>query len=116
DVLGALGRDRRALEAEPGLTDGSGRFVDDRIAGRAAGLERQVVARQLELEPDHVGREHAQRLLQQLLPCLVSFEDDDRRARHQPPWISTAAAWLHPRLYGPTRRMEAARHEAIPLR
>ena len=46
-------------------------------------LERQVVALELQLEPDHVGVEHAERLLEQLLPGLVALEDDDPQAvRH----------------------------------
>jgi hypothetical protein len=69
---------------EPGLAHGRGRLVHDRVVRCAARLERQVVARQLDLQADHVGREHAQRFLQQLLPGLVAIEDDDRRVRHSP--------------------------------
>ena len=49
-----------------------------RVVGRAARLEREIEARELELDPDHVGREHAEALLEQLLSRLVAFEDDDR--------------------------------------
>ena len=59
---------------------------------------------------DHVGREHPQRLVEQLLPGLVALEDDDRLPCHRrPPWIRTARPRLHRKLYGPERRMEAAR-------
>ena len=60
------------------LADRRRRLVDDRVLRRAPVLEREVEARQLELEPDHVGREDAQGLLEQLLAGLVALEDDDR--------------------------------------
>ena len=56
--------------------------MDDLVLRRAPALEREVEARELELDADHVGREHAQGLLEQLLPGLVPFEDDDRRGVH----------------------------------
>ena len=116
DVLRAFRRDRRALQAAPGLAHGRRRVVHDAVRARAAILEREVVARQLDLEPDHVGREHAQRFFKQLLPGFVALEYDDRRARHQPPWISTARVWLHRKLYDQARRMATARLAAIPVR
>ena len=58
------------------------RLVDDRVAGRAPALEREVEAGQVDLEADHVGGEHAQRLLEQLLPGLVALEHDDRLQLH----------------------------------
>ena len=45
----------------------------------AAVGEREVVALELDREPDDVGIEHAQRLLEQLLAGLVALEDDDRQ-------------------------------------
>ena len=59
-----------------------GGLVDDLVLRRSAVLEREVEARELELDADHVGREHAQSLLEQLLPGLVPFEDDDRPGVH----------------------------------
>ncbi len=82
DVARLLGRDRRRLEPEAVLADGGGGLVDDAVPGRAPVLERQVEARKLELDPDHVGGEDAQRLLQQLLAGLVPFQDDDRLPVH----------------------------------
>ena len=82
DVAGGLRRHRRRLQPEPGFADRRGRLVDDAVFGRAPGLERQVEPRELELEPDHVGGEDAQRLLEQLLAGLVPFENDDRRGLH----------------------------------
>ena len=40
-------------------------------------LERQVVVDQLELDPEQLGVEDADRLLEQLLTGLVALEDDD---------------------------------------
>ena len=81
DVVAALGRDRRRLEPEPVLADRTRRLVHDLVLGRAAVLEREVEARELELDPDHVRLERTQPFLEQLLPGLVALEHDDR------PWI-----------------------------
>ena len=70
------------LEPEAVLADRSGSLVHDAVLRRTPALEREVEARQLELEPDHVGREHPQRLLEQLLARLVALEDDDRLQLH----------------------------------
>ena len=82
DVVLALGRDRRGLDA---------RSPDSRIARAAswttslsvapALLEREVEAVELDVEADDVGVEHAQRLLEQLLPGLVALQDGDRERR-----------------------------------
>ena len=72
------GRDRRRLEPEPVLADRGRGLVHDAVVGLAAPLEREIEARELELDPDHVGLEHAEALLQQLLSRLVALEDDDR--------------------------------------
>ena len=73
-----FGRDRRGLQPEAVLADRGRRLVDDPVVGLAAPLEREIEPRELELDPDHVGLEHAQALLQQFLSRLVAFEDDDR--------------------------------------
>jgi hypothetical protein len=83
DIAGALGSDRGRLEAKPVFADRAGGLVDDLVLGRAPCLERQVVARQLELEPDHVGRENAERLLEELLPGVVALEHDDSPCLHR---------------------------------
>src|SRR5262249_38865528 len=49
---------------------------DDAVRGRAPALEREVEPRQRQLEADHVGRQDAQGLLEQLLPGVVALEDD----------------------------------------
>ena len=79
DVVLALGRDRRRLDAEARRAHRRGGLVDDLVAGLAALLEREVVAVELEREPDDVGVEHAEGLLEQLLPGLVALEDGDRQ-------------------------------------
>jgi hypothetical protein len=45
--------------------------------------EREVEAWKLELDSDHVRRKRTQRLLEELLPGLVSFEHDDRPRIHR---------------------------------
>ena len=82
DVAAGLGRHRRSFEPEAVLADRSGSLVHHAVLGRTPALEREVEARQLELETDHVGSEHPQRLLEQLLARLVALEDDDRLQLH----------------------------------
>ena len=65
------------------LADGGGRLVHHGVLRRTAILERQIEAREVEREPGDVGREHAQRLLEELLSCLVAFQDDDRVPVHR---------------------------------
>ena len=48
-------------------------FRDDDVPSRPAVGEREIEALQFELDPDYLGREHAQRLLEQFLPGLVAF-------------------------------------------
>ena len=74
DVVLALGRDGGRLQPETRLPDSGRGLVDDLILCRTPRVEGQVEAGQLELEADDVGREYAQRLLQQLLPGLVPLE------------------------------------------
>ena len=84
DVVAALGRDRRRLEAVAGVAHRARRLVDDLVGGRAARLEREVVAHEVELHPEDVGIEDAERLLEQLLAGLVALEDDDpQRVGHR---------------------------------
>ena len=56
------------------LADRPRGLVDDAVRGRPPLRQREVVARELELEPDHVRLEDAQRLLEQFLPGLVALE------------------------------------------
>ena len=53
-------------------------------------IRDRIEAGQLELEPDHVGRENPERLLQELLACLVPFEDDYGRGVHGGASLSAA--------------------------
>ena len=99
DVVGALRRDRRRLEAEARRGHRRRRRRHDLVVGLAPVVEREVVVLQLDLDPGHGGVEHPQRLLEQLLPGLVALEDDDAQAirhvrplrpaparRRAPPW------------------------------
>ncbi len=79
DVALGLGRYRSGLDPKAGEFHGGGRFVHDRVGGRAPVLQREVVMAELERHADHVGVEHAQRLEEQFLSGLVSVEDDDGR-------------------------------------
>ena len=82
DVAGAFGRDGRRLQAEPGLAHRRCGLVDDSVLRRATAFEREVEARKLELDPDHVRDEHTQGFFEQLLPGLVPLEHDDRPSLH----------------------------------
>jgi hypothetical protein len=64
------------------LGDRAGGLVDDSVRGLAPLLERQVEARKLELQPEHLRLEHAQCGLEELLTCLITLEDDDRARIH----------------------------------
>ena len=74
DVVLALRRDRRRFQSQAVLPDRSGGLVDDPVVGLPPRLEREVVAGEVELEADHVGSEHAERFLEELLPGLVPLE------------------------------------------
>jgi hypothetical protein len=83
DVVLALRRDRRGLEAEAGRAHRRGGLGDALVLRRAPVLEREIVVLELDLRPADVGVEHADRLLEQLLAGLVAVEDDDpERLRH----------------------------------
>ena len=56
--------------------------MDDGVLRRSAIGEGEVVARELELDADDVRGDHPERLLEQLLPGLVSLEHDDRLPLH----------------------------------
>ncbi len=64
DVAAPLGRDRRRLQTEAVLADRGCGLVHDPVAGLAALLEGEVEAREVELDVDHGGVEHAQALLE----------------------------------------------------
>ena len=57
--------------------------MDNPVVGGAAVLERQVEAGEIDLEADHVGCEHTQRGLQELLAGLVTLENNDRAGIHR---------------------------------
>ena len=76
-VVLALGRDRGRLEAEARLAHGRGGLVTTSLLGLAAVVEREVEVLELELDLQHLGIEHAQRLLEQLLTGFVALEDDN---------------------------------------
>ena len=73
---------RRIRFGEALRDDCAGRVVNDRVPGLPAGLEREVEARERELDADHIRRENAQGLLEQFLPGLVPFEHHDRFVLH----------------------------------
>ena len=60
------------------LADRRRRLVDDSVLRRAARLEREVEAGEVDLEPDHVRRQEPERLLEKLLAGLVALENRDR--------------------------------------
>ena len=72
-----------ALSPSPSLAHRPGGLVHDGVLGGPARLEREVVAGELELEPDHVGGEDAERLVEQLLAGVVPLQDDDRPRFHR---------------------------------
>ena len=78
DVAGLLRRDRRGLQAVPVLLHCDCGLVHDTVLRRPPRLEREIEARELELDSDHVRGEHAQCLFEKLLTGLVAFEHDDR--------------------------------------
>src|SRR5262249_54882809 len=83
DVTRLLRGDRRGFEAEAVLAYRCCGFVDNLVLRFAPVVEREVVAWKVELDPDHVGREHAKSFLQQFLAGLVTFQDDDRLPVHR---------------------------------
>src|SRR5262245_5878003 len=77
DVVESLRSPRRGLQPEPVLADRRRRLVDNLVVRRTAISEREVVARKLELDVDHIRGEDPQSFLEELLTRLVTFEDDN---------------------------------------
>ena len=77
DVVLALGRHGRRLDAVAGLAHRARRLQHHVVAGLAPPLQREVEALLLHLDPQHLRVEHPQRLLQQLLAGLVALQHDD---------------------------------------
>ncbi len=82
DIVGAFRGDRRRLEAQSSLGHALRRFVYDLVVRRAAVLQREVVALDLELDPKHVLVEDAKRLVEELLPRLVPVERNNAKRLH----------------------------------
>ena len=72
-----------AFRPEAVLADRPRGLVHDLILGRPAVLEREVEARELELDPDHVRLERTEPFLEQFLPGLVTLEHDNRPRIHR---------------------------------
>ena len=86
DVASGLGRDGRGLEPEPVLADRRRSVVDDLVLRRAPVCASERSKRgSSSCDPDDVRRENAERLLEQLLSCLVALEDDDGVGVHRAP-------------------------------
>ena len=83
DVVPTLGRDRRGLEPETVSGDRPRRLVHDAVRGLAPARERQVEARQRELDAEDVRLQHADGCLEELLSRLVALEHDDRARVHR---------------------------------
>ena len=62
--------------------NGGGGLVHDLVAGAPPAVEGEVEPLERELEADHLGSEHADRLLEQVLTRLVALEHDDRPVAH----------------------------------
>jgi hypothetical protein len=77
DVVRALGCDGGRLQTEAGVPQRCCRVMDDCVLRGATRLQREVEAWKVELESDHVGSEHPESFLEQLLAGLVSLEHDD---------------------------------------
>ena len=81
DVARRLRRDGGRLEAQARFAHGGGSLADDLVGGGPPVPEGQVEPEQFEIEPEHSGVEHPQRLVEQFLPGLVTVTDDDLAAR-----------------------------------
>ena len=77
DVAGRLRGDGGRLEPQARLAHGGRGLADHGVGRGTAVLEREVEPHQLEVEPEHVGVEDPQRLVEQLLAGLVAVADDD---------------------------------------
>jgi hypothetical protein len=90
-VIGALGGDRRGLQAKPGVANRPCGVLHHRVAPSAAVLQGQVEALDLKLQREHLRGKHVQGLFQELLPRLIPVEHNDlQRVTHSsiPPWGS----------------------------
>ena len=83
DVVLSLRGDGGRFQAQPVLADRARRLEHDVVPGLAALCQRQIEARQRELDADDVGAQDTQRLLEQLLPGLVTLENDDCASGHR---------------------------------
>src|SRR4026208_739327 len=97
-----------AFRPTPAARPAFARLVHNLVLRPPPRLQREVVARQLDLDSSYVRVEHTQRLVEQLLPGLVPLQTADRPRPHPPPGCSPARRWLPRRLYGQERRMETA--------
>ena len=77
DVARRLRGDGGRLEAETRDAHG-GRGLADNAVGRGPPVPQgEIEAQQLQIEPEHDGVQHTQRLFEQLLPGLVPVTHDD---------------------------------------
>ena len=79
-------------------------LLDDRVGRRAAVLEREVVALELELHPDDVGLEHAQRPAR-AAPAR-SRRPRARRSSARRPWLATITGRSPPARLGSAAKDE----------
>ena len=84
DVMPASGVEQMLID----IADRLSRLVHDRVVGCAPPCQRQVEPGEGDRQADYVGGEYTERLLEQFLPGLVTFEHDDRPQLHERslPW------------------------------
>ena len=79
--------------------DRARRLVHDLVRRLAPLPEREVEPRQRELEPEHLQLQDAEGGFEQLLPGLITFQNDDRtrvhRSRSLMPCRGRAALQIH---------------------
>ena len=83
DVIRSLGRDRRRLDPEPRLRHGRRRLGADLVLRPPPVLEGEIEALEFDLQPDHLRIDHAQGLVEQLLPGLVALQHDYPQTGHR---------------------------------
>ena len=115
DVARRLRGDGGRLEPQTRLAHGCGGVADDLVGRGPTVAERQVEARQLEIEPEYSGIEDPQCLVEQLLSGLVTVADDDlAAARHT---VQSRAKCRRVPARCPTRsQTHALRVGGMPLR
>ncbi len=89
-VAALLGRDRGGLEPQPRTANCGRGLVYDPVLGLAPVLKGEVEPGERELDPDHLRRQHAERLLEQLLTGLVALEHNDCPCIHGRPILLTS--------------------------